>query len=366
MNKIPNIIKTYEDAARQLLDETGSVKIIDIQKKVEIKIHMTSIIVDIQIKIKIGNELKTLNIRFLEIGAPRIIRKELLYALVIQAQEQNSYFIFMAPYLSDESLGICNENNIGGIDISGNAFLKFNNNYIYKTGFRNKFPERRKDLYHSTNRKEMGYYYYTKKEIQVLRTLSAKPKTAWTIIGLAKTAKVSYGLCWRFIQKLKSTKVIEESAGKIKLKNIKNLFTETLLNNHIDQDYVNCFYSRDTNDVIVDNIVKYFTAIKLPYAFTKIVALSLIANEVNHGNVDVYVNDLITDKDIITNLKLTTTPFYNATQINIIKPGDSSIFWYPQIINKVNICSDFQLYLDLVGDNNPLIRELAKKIKERM
>jgi hypothetical protein len=100
--------------------------------------------------------------------------------------------IFIAPYLSPEAQGLCRENQVGFLDLEGNARLVFDSVFI----------ERLVSSKPSFERRELKSLFKPK-SAQVLRVMLRDPARPWRVTELAELAGVSLGhvrmcalVCW--------------------------------------------------------------------------------------------------------------------------------------------------------------------------
>jgi len=115
---------------------------------------------------------------------PRHVR-EAVYQLrhrLLTLRSLSVYGVFIAPYLSDESVAVLREESMGYLDLAGNCFLSFDSVFIERRGAPN-LPVRRRAL------REL----FAPKASRVLRVLLTDPDHAWRVTDLAHSAGVSLG-----------------------------------------------------------------------------------------------------------------------------------------------------------------------------
>lgn len=116
-------------------------------------------------------------------GQPRNV-KNAVWGLHYYAQRhvENAYPLFVAPYLSERSRGICDESRVGYLDFEGNCKIAFGSLFI----------ERSVPTKPSVARKATGGLF-TPKATRVLRTLLRDPDRSWKVQDLAEDTGVSIG-----------------------------------------------------------------------------------------------------------------------------------------------------------------------------
>jgi hypothetical protein len=116
-------------------------------------------------------------------GQPRHVRMALLQLRNYMVQHaQDATPIFIAPYLSPGAQALCREQDVGFLDLEGNARLVFGSVFI----------ERQVASKPATDRRELRSLFKPK-SAQVLRLMLRDPSQAWRVTDLARAAAVSLG-----------------------------------------------------------------------------------------------------------------------------------------------------------------------------
>lgn len=115
-------------------------------------------------------------------GQPRIAREACLMLAEYIRSDKRAYPVLIAPYISPASAAICEEYEIGFMDLAGNCRLAFHTVFIRGEGFPNPVIQRRglRSL-------------FSPKAERVLRVLLASGKRTWRTQELADAAGVSLG-----------------------------------------------------------------------------------------------------------------------------------------------------------------------------
>lgn len=118
------------------------------------------------------------------LGQPRQVR-EAVYKLrhrLIAMRSPTVYGVFIAPFLSEESIAVLREESFGYLDLAGNCFLSFGSVFIERRGAPNPSVRRRalREL-------------FAPKASHVLRVLLKDPSRSWRVTDLAESAGVSLG-----------------------------------------------------------------------------------------------------------------------------------------------------------------------------
>lgn len=93
--------------------------------------------------------------------------------------------LIIAPYVSNETSRLCQENEIGYLDFSGNGYFSFGTVYFLEKGNPNQYPEKRdrKSIFKSSSIVSSA----------ILRTLLAEPQKTWRLKYLAESVGCSIG-----------------------------------------------------------------------------------------------------------------------------------------------------------------------------
>lgn len=183
MLKIYDLMKDLESQAletlRLLLDQVPAIKLLDIEHEALRLDHG----VDIVVHIEASGRLHTLVCKVKSSGQPRHVRLALLQLRdFVMNQAKDATPVFIAPYLSPEAQAMCREQEVGYLDLEGNARLTFGSVFI----------ERQVASKPAVERRELRSLFKPK-AAQVLRVMLRDPHRAWRVTELAESADVSLG-----------------------------------------------------------------------------------------------------------------------------------------------------------------------------
>jgi hypothetical protein len=183
MLKVTDSMKVLEDRAAgalsALIEQVPALKLQDI--KVEQQDSDRGI--DILAYVDVSNRHHILACEVKSSGQPRHLRMALLQLRNYVAHSGSEVTpIFIAPYLSPEAQALCREEQVGFLDLEGNARLVFDSVFI----------ERIVSSKPSVERRELKSIFKPK-SAQVLRVMLRDPNRPWRVTELAKIAGVSLG-----------------------------------------------------------------------------------------------------------------------------------------------------------------------------
>ncbi len=252
-------------------------------------------------------------------------------------EKQNPEYVplLVARYFSSKKQEYCKENNINYFDLSGNVYLNYHNIYIEKTGFINRYPEKRE-----------GRNPFSDKASLILR-LMLEGNKVWGVRELAERANLNPGFVSRMFKELEQLNYLTRRNGKGQLTNKLSLLT----------DWVDFYDYKDNKEN------RFFCLSKRPEEIISKLSKSKISNEINYAlsfqsgaylvsphavfnEVHLYVSDLKA-LDI----------FYDILELKAVERGANffildpyykkSVFFNKQRIKNLWVVSDIQLYIDL-------------------
>src|SRR5271170_1655937 len=101
--------------------------------------------VDFTVELEVAQEPWTLVCEVKSVGQPRHVRAA-VYQLrrhLTFMTNRRAYSVFIAPYLSEESIAMLREESMGFLDFAGNCFLSFGSVFIERRGAPNPSVRRR-------------------------------------------------------------------------------------------------------------------------------------------------------------------------------------------------------------------------------
>jgi hypothetical protein len=166
-------------ALRQLLEKIPTIEI----EGIEHERPSSQWEPDIIAHVHTGGRHHLLICEFKSNGQPRYARTALLELRdYVTHRAPQASAVFMAPYISPAVRQLCEQYNVGYLDLEGNARIAFESVFIERTVSEKPVVEQRelKSL-------------FKPKSAQVLRTMLREPSRAWRVTELATISKVSLG-----------------------------------------------------------------------------------------------------------------------------------------------------------------------------
>lgn len=185
MLNIPKSEKDLVDKAAQVLSKTlekpPSIAVEAIEREVPLSRRWC---VDILARIRSAGHSYTLLCEIKRNGQPRHVRmaSQYLCAQVLILNDPNAVPLLIAPYLSPASRAICEEYEVGFLDLMGNARIAFNGVFIERAVAAPP-PSERRGL----------RSIFSPRAARILRIMLRDPRRPWRVSALADAAGVSLG-----------------------------------------------------------------------------------------------------------------------------------------------------------------------------
>lgn len=183
MLKPYDLMKDVESQAAQmlrvLLEQVPAIKLLEIVRQAP----GTDQGVDIVADIDVFGRRHVLACEVKSNGQPRHVRMALFHLHdYVTRHKRGVTPVFIAPYLSPDAQALCREQDVGFLDLEGNARLVFDGVFI----------ERQVANKPVADRRELRSLFKPK-SAQVLRVMLRDPRRAWRVTDLAQAAAVSLG-----------------------------------------------------------------------------------------------------------------------------------------------------------------------------
>lgn len=264
------------------------------------------------------------------------IFKEKLSRLKAYPSKKDFVPIIIAPYLSPEKRDECKSAGINFVDLSGNVFLIYENLYIEREGFSNRFPEERK-----------GRGPFSDKASLILRLLLSQENRFWGIREIAGSVNLNPGFVSRMARELEKRNYVARANSKIRLRNAESVVKDWVRDyNYRKNKEIKYFCLVESSEEIIAKL----HALKIPenikYALSLHAGANLISPFAVYDSVHIYVQNQEVADYFIESLKLKEVE--QGANIEFLFPYYKySVFWDMQKAMDLWVVSDIQLYLDL-------------------
>ncbi len=301
---------------------------------------------DLKLKVKQEKKEYLLLVEVKSSGEPRMISR-VAGQISTWTNRVSGYPVLVAPFISSRGRGMCKELGLGFVDLSGNAYLKFNGILIERWG--------KESIMNDTRVQKR---LFTTKSTWIIRQMLSDPKREWKFDELAEEAGVSLGMAYKAVNKLLSEGFVEKKRGAISLLKGDELLDAWADVYRFEDQTITGYYCPFKEQEKIFQALKNVPAKE--YALTLGSAASLVAPFVRSTDVYLYVKE---PELIMKTLKLKPVEF--GGNVYLVTPADEGVLSDTQEAEGLCLVSNIQLYLDLY--NYPMRgREQAEHLREQV
>lgn len=252
---------------------------------------------------------------------------------------EEACFVFMAPYISEESAGAMRDKKYSYMDLSGNCYILTRRIFLYVSGQMNKFiVKKEKKNYLSKSSGAAS---------AVMRTMLNLPQKQWQVITLSQESGKAVGTVSNVKSFLRDRDWIKENVSGFKLQNIKELLYTWARDYHKKDTRSYEFYSFEAVSELEQEIAEWSVSHDNGAVLGGFSAAARYAPTVRYKKVDVYVEPQFFD-EFVKDLDL--QPVASGGNVIITIPHDETPCMYGKMINGALITSPVQTVIDLLGN----------------
>jgi hypothetical protein len=265
------------------------------------------------------------------------IFKDKLARLNAFASHENEVVpVVVAQYLSERRREACKKAGINYIDLSGNVLLSFENLYIERIGFPNKFPEERR-----------GRNPFSDKASLILRLLLSHKKRLWGIRELAGDLDLDPGFVSRMARELENRNYAVRVNSKIKIRNAKSILEDWVREYNYKKNKESRFFCLAKRP---EEIIARLSGADIPanisYALSLQAGSSLISPYAVFDSIHIYARNQQAINYFKKQLELEEAR-QGENVVLMLPYYKHSAFYGRQKAKNLWVVSDLQLYLDL-------------------
>jgi hypothetical protein len=277
-----------------------------------------------------------------------VILRDKMRQIKVYAQRSNQLPFIGGRFFGEGDRNLAMVEGVNLFDLAGNVYLNTPQVHYEVKVTKNPFADK-------PTLKEV----FSPVSSRLIRVLLASPDKEWGLVALAKEAGVSVGLAYKIITKLVEDKLVDRGENKvISIKSPGEILdrwvrTKNSYPSYTQQKYG--FYSLKKIPAILEAITTYNNDKFMKYALSFSTGAYLVAPYLTELNkVQMYINhsvDIDTWKRI-----LDLTPVDRGANVEIYVPYDKGVFYGTQQVtlgqgnDKINVVSNVQIYLDVIGD----------------
>ncbi len=268
-------------------------------------------------------------------GQPRFIQQGVNQLKLYQHEnEEITYSVLLAPYISERSARICKDNGVGYVDLAGNCYLSFSSVLINKKGNPNPYSQDR----------ELKSIFYPKSE-RILRVLLNAGPREWLTEELAEEAEVSLGQVSNVRKYLDNQGWLDKETNRLRLGKPLELLNVWARNYSFRKNELLEYYSLGSPAETEQRLTETGRALGLTLSFTGFSGGSRYASMVRYQRVMAYLEDGFERLESAADLK----PVSSGANVLLLKPYDRGVFYQSRPIDELPVVSPIQAYLDLAS-----------------
>jgi len=269
-------------------------------------------------------------------GQPRIAREACRSLREYVRSSNRDYPVFIAPYIAPTAAAICDQYQVGYLDLAGNCRLTFDQVFIRREGFPNP----------SVQKRDLRSLYSPKAE-RVLRVLLTAGKRSWRMQQLADEAAVSLGQVANVKKLLSDREWIDSEEAGFRLRSLDTavlpLITEWAKNYRIERSITRDYYSLQPIPVMEAEAAEASRRIGVRLAFSGFSGAVRFAPAVRYQRVTAYVlGEVLPLMD-----RLGLKPVSTGANVTLIEPYDEGVLYGTREVEGAPVVCPVQLYLDL-------------------
>lgn len=276
---------------------------------------------------------KTIVVEIQSSGQPRLARI-IINKISSATDYPDSYGVFVAPFISDNTSILLREHGMGYVDLAGNCFISFHGVHIHKKGKANPFLTKRR----------LGSLYEAKAS-RVIRVLLSDPRRPWQLKTLAEEAQISLGHAHNVKQELADREWIKAEPNGIRLLEPAALLKDWSEHYNYLQNKSHHFYSLCSLSELEHNMADACRELGIRYALSAFSGAARVAPFVRYHRITAYVDGHVAALSRLLELKQVTS----GENVTLLIPYDFGVFYHSREIDAVRIASPIQIYLDLIA-----------------
>jgi hypothetical protein len=246
--------------------------------------------------------------------------------------------VLASAFLSRRVRDICREEGVGCIDLAGNCLLQFDDCYVEKVVDKNPFPNRGRPP-----------SLFTPASSRVLRVLLEAPRRTWRVAALARESIVSLGQASNVTRRLLDDEYLARTPRGLRIAQPGRLLDDWREQYTMTRTARRAYYSFDREPQrLIARVAEVGRARQWRYALTSFAAASLAAPFVHGiGTIQWYVEDEEALGRWVEALDL--RPVESGPNVELLLPYDPGVIAVTQVVERVTLVGNVQLYLDLSG-----------------
>ena len=262
-----------------------------------------------------------------------------MFMKMVAQHDKEDCYVFMAPYISEESAHAMKDGKYSYMDLSGNCHILTRRIFLYISGQANKFiVKREKKNYLSKSSGAAS---------AIMRTMLNEPQRQWQVKALAWESEKAIGTVSNVKSFLRDREWIQETSSGFKPQNIKEMLYTWAKDYHKKDARSYEFYSLEAVSELEQEIAAWSAPHDNGALLGGFSAAARYAPTVRYKKVEVYVEPQFLD-EFVRDFDLQSVSFGGNVIITI--PHDKTPCMFSRVINGTLVTSPVQTVIDLLGN----------------
>lgn len=262
-----------------------------------------------------------------------------MFMQIAKQHKDEDCYVFMAPYISEESAKAMRDEKYSYMDLSGNCYILTRRIFLYVSGQANRFiVKREKKNYLSKSSGAVS---------AIMRTMLNAPQQQWQVITLAQESGKAIGTVSNVKSFLRDRDWIKDCSSEFKLQNIKELLYAWAKDYHKKDARSYEFYSFEAVSELEQEIAEWSASHDNGAVLGGFSAAARYAPTVRYKKIDVYVEPQFFD-EFVRDFDL--QPVSSGSNVVITIPHDETPCMFSKVINGTLVTSPVQTVIDLLGN----------------
>jgi hypothetical protein len=284
-------------------------------------------------------------------GQPRQVRGAMLQLkdYISRIPGESKYGLVLAPFISEESAGMCREAGVGYLDLAGNCWMSFGSVFIETRSAENPFRKRR----------ELRSVF-SPKALRILRVMLTGRIRQWKVTELAEAAGVSLGQVSNVRKQLLNREWAAVRADGIEITKPTDVLLAWQAQRARPVGRADEFFTLDKQGEFENKLAEACNRLGLRCALTELAAAARLAPMSRYLRTRAYVEDI---GRVVEELKLKRVE--TGANVVLVQPFDSGVFYGTRPVSGVPVACPVQVYADL-GSAGGRSEEAAEALLEQV
>jgi hypothetical protein len=252
-------------------------------------------------------------------------------------RREGIYGVVGVPYASPESRRVCEEMDVGLLDMAGNCYLRFGGVYVSVEGKENRWAATR------PLRQPFG-----RVSSRGVRAILCESVREWRAGDLAVSAGISVGLAYNLLRRLGEMELMTPPGQRgqgFRMEKPIRLLRAWAASYSFRRNQARDFYSTDDLGACEEKLARFCEKEQVRYAFTLTSGAARLAAALRYTRAFAYLERGWEDAARALGWKAVAS----GPNVTLLQPYDDGVFYKVLRVGGVNVACAPQLYVDLLS-----------------